>query len=393
MPPTSPPALRPFEPVGPALLFTDPAGATGQQLFAMLLEHTDDSFAKRGWDQPYQLLAAGRLRDLPAAVRKRLLNAHPHADLYTSLVVTELDLSGAGDAYDHLAGRVVPDGVSALLLTTEAWVSPASDDPLDPASGLRPTEHPGRQEVRHTLLTAADGSTLSRITVRGQDPGPVLGGDGRARSYGRVPDAMLRALGAATAPSKYRVGNLLAADLLAALAQWATDTGHEFGSPAVRALALGLVEDGVEDLAAHGLDAIRDDGLGALRPQLVDAFVDLLPADAAGLLALCVAHYDHSDLTPAWEPHPAAVWETGARNSWEQVQARDPEYAWMDAGMYARDVFHSAHGGTSFEAQLATIEALFGPGDRALLDASLRAMELAPWPPVELAVHQQIVGQ
>jgi hypothetical protein len=220
----------------------------------------------------------------------------------------------------------------------------------------------------------------------------VLAGDGTAVSYGRVSDAMLRALGVATAPSQYRLGNLLAANLLAGLALWATDTGHVFGQSAVRALALGLVEDGVEDLAAHGLGPIRDDGLGALTPQLVDVFVELVGPDVAGLLALCVAHYDHSDLTPPSSPHPAAVWETGARSAWEQAQSHDPDYAWMDPGMYARAVFHEAHGGTSFEGQLETVEALFGTSDRALLDLSLRAMELAPWPPVDLGFQDQVFG-
>lgn len=117
------------------------------------------------------------------------------------------------------------------------------------------------------------------VAVRG---GASALGDGEAavRPYGRTVDLLLRLMGAPTAPSAWHPEHLSTAVVLKALVDWARATGHDFGTPGVRALALALAEDGYSDGAAP----LSDAGALPLTTDLATAFVEMVDPSGTHLL-------------------------------------------------------------------------------------------------------------
>jgi len=238
--------LRPVETA--MVLMTPPAGATEREFLTNLLANADESYAERGWDQPYQLLAVAPLISLTKKSRDRLSERARATGIpfeaATAVIVAEVPVQGDGALIELIGGCRVPEWVRTLVLTSESWVAPASSgEEMDPTASLRPSAHPGRVEARTTIAVAADGYTLHLMTVR-DGAGQLSVGDAAVHPCGRTTDLLLRLMGAPTAPSAYYPGHLVTAVMLKALPQWAIDTEHEIGTPGVRALAQALAEAG-----------------------------------------------------------------------------------------------------------------------------------------------------
>lgn len=130
-----------------------------------MLDLADSKYAARGWNQPFQLLAIAPLTARPKKSRDAL---SPKAtaegvsfDPDTAVTVAQVPVPAAGTLIELIGGARVPAWVDALILTAEAWSSPASSgDEMDPTAGLAPSAHPGRVEVRTTIAVARDGYTL-----------------------------------------------------------------------------------------------------------------------------------------------------------------------------------------------------------------------------------------
>ena len=381
--------LRPVETA--MVLLTPPAGATEREFLADLLANADESYAKRGWDQPYQLLAVAPLISLPKKSRD-CLSERARAEgipfeAATAVIVAEVPVQRDGALIDLIGGCRVPEWVKTLVLTSESWVAPASSgEETDPTASLRPSAHPGRVEARTTIAVAADGYTLHLMTVRDGD-GQLSVGDAAAHPCGRTTDLLLRLMGAPTAPSAYYPGHLVTAVMLKALPQWAIDTEHEIGTPGVRALAQALALDG----AGGDRAAVDGDDAFALTTELAAAFVNIAGPDGADLLVDAVTAADHptkrlpSPYTPGDWVDAAATW-TG----WAAESADD---AWMDAGMFARETMGENVGGATDEDLLSTIVGLFGEADADLLRTGLTALGLRGWPAWDMHAPTPIGSQ
>jgi hypothetical protein len=342
----------------------------GKSLLAPLADLAnlaDSAYASRGWDQNYQMFAAAPLSAKPKKHRDRLAaaaKANGH-DLDPAMVaLSVVPIPGKGKVLELIGGCRVPPWVHILVLTLEAWAAPMSE------AGLAPSMHPDRVETRMTIAVANTGSLVRIMTPRGGSS-TVSTGNAARHPYGDVVDALLRLLGASTAPSRYFPGHLTAASLLRALQEWVHVVQHPVGTPAVRSLALTLSRVGA------GSGHINSKGVQPASIADADAFVGILGPGVAGLLVDTVATADGpsghltSPLTPGRWEDAVPLWEGCARSG---------ELAWMDAGMFARAAMSALCNGSVAVDLLYTVGVALGKSDAQLLQAGLGTYGLLGWP-------------
>jgi hypothetical protein len=130
-----------------------------------------DTVSGDEWDLPWQLYGI-QYEPVPETV------IHPAGPALGGVRVRQLIADGIGHPADELVGRIAPDGVCGLILSTEGWGHSAD----------------GRTELRLHVAMMADGRVRQHCRVRGQalqhidDPSPL---------DGRVPCTLARVLGVA----------------------------------------------------------------------------------------------------------------------------------------------------------------------------------------------------
>ena len=363
------------------LLWAPAVDTSEHEALADLVAIADETYAAQGWGQDaYRLLAVARLADLPQASRARLTQKARTEGVSltpaTALTVTHMSVGGGEPLIELIGGCRVPEWAGALILTEEAWAAPApSGEAMDPASGLPPSEHPGRVAGRATIAVARDGYMLGLMTARSGGEATLSVGDASAHSYGRTVDLLLRLMGAPTAPSAYHPEHLLAAVVLGALPE-AAPPHHEMGTPGVRDLAHAL--------AAYGTGSDDDDAnyqraaaALAVTNERAAAFVEKVDPAGAALLVDAVRAADHPDgHTSLYTP---GAWDDAAAQ-WAEWAAESDDDTWMDSGMFAREAFAENTGGHTDEDLLSTIAVVFGEADAALLRTGLTVIGALGWP-------------
>lgn len=363
-------------------LLDPPKGVSLLALLADLATRADGAYASRGWDQNYQMLAAAPLSAKPRKHRDRLAaaaKAKGHNLDPAMVAFSVVPILGQGKVLELIGGCRVPSWVQILVLTVEAWASPMPEaGPDNPSAGLPPSMHPDRVETRMTIAVANTGPFVNIMTPRGGSR-TVSTGNATLHPYGRIIDALLRLLGAPTAPSRYFPGHVAAAALLRSLPEWLRVVQHPVGTPAVRSLALTL--------ACMGTGSGHIDAKGVQPASLADAtaFVDLVGPAAVGLLVDAVAAADGpaghltGPLTPGRWDDAVPVWE-------ECAHSFSGELAWMDAGMFARGAMGGLCNGSVAVDLLSTVDVALGKADAELLHAGLGAYGLLEWPAWDLDV-------
>lgn len=373
VPPPQPTTLFPED--DKVLLFAPtPAADHGdEELLRAVLSGLTRVYLRAGWDLPATIFALARSTNLSARTRKllraRFTQQRLSGRFEDSYALFEAPIPGEGDVFDLLAGRRLPSWVSGAVLVNEGWRTPADEGPL--LGLVAPSEHPRRVEVRQVTLIMRDSRYRTARTDRGGEP-QFFGGDTRVESYGRIGDALCRLLGEPTAPTRYRRGHLFAACALSGLIDWAAATGHEPGTPAVRALALGIAED--DGLFGDDRPHIDDNGALALTPELVDRYRALTEPGIPNVLAWAVEEADTNN------PRSSQDTPLGQTAGWEELRRADPDAWWMDAGMYARVVCHERFGGTTFDGLLTQLATAFGDDDAALLQRAFAQLGFQDWP-------------
>ena len=150
-----------------------------QDLLLSLEQQIDDF----GWDQPptlWEFLAADDIAEVHGdALPVDADGVSPSFGLRRAQVIT------GEDPYEALVGSKADENALGAMLVCEAWAAPAGD-----RSGVAPTDHPDRREVRILDLVLRDGTALSVVRYRDKDEPET--GDGDAQ--GRLPSALRRYL-------------------------------------------------------------------------------------------------------------------------------------------------------------------------------------------------------
>lgn len=259
---------------------------------------TDDG-ADRRHDRLVALataLAAGRLPEVGDARSAGADAAHPAPTPTPTYAVGVVGVDDAddepfdvlvhdldGDPAVALRGFVAPDDWQAIGL-----VGTASARRLDDAGARIVDLGPGPTRVAMAALLTRGGTAVQVLAPAAGEP-IVLGDDGRPWS-GRVPDALARCLGHATAPATgdtSKLWTLLWMDALAAATSRASDPGRTTFEQA-SALHPGreLVEPAMREAPVIELTAALADDLGwhEVRRAVADGTLDVpgtTPEDAA----------------------------------------------------------------------------------------------------------------